>query len=248
MISFIMLTWNREKFIEKMLASFFSNLSGKHPFELLVIDNGSTDGSRKILESHAQAHPEMRIAYNRTNKGLSEYKKLLNRAKGDYIVIVDDDVIEFPHAFDDHMVSCMETFPEFGFVALDVVQDEHTNGAKPGPESYRNITRGAYTIAEGPTGGWCTILRRAEFRKIRFLFNLIRLNMKQGEDGSLQGLFASKLKLRSGIIDKIRCYHAAGPYFSKLYGCIERDIKKYEEAKLQSFVDAYKNYGDEGKA
>ena len=55
---------------------------------------GSTDGTvelfRKINNNRFYFH------FNKENKGLNAYKKLLNSARNDYILIIDDDVIDFP--------------------------------------------------------------------------------------------------------------------------------------------------------
>jgi glycosyltransferase involved in cell wall biosynthesis len=242
MITFVMLTWNRRKFIEMCLDAFYQSISSNCDYQFLLIDNGSDDGTVEFLKQRERIDKNLKVFYNKRNKGLSEYKKLLNRSKGDYIVIVDDDVIEFPKDFDLLMVNFLENFTDFGFIALDVVQNEHTNGGKPELENYVDIERNGYTISNGPAGGWCVILRRKDYAKIKFSFNLSRLNMYKGEDGKLCNLMSSKLNLKYGIMKDIRCFHATGPHYSKIYGCLDRDIIKYKKAKLTAFVDLYRNF------
>ncbi|MDD5185251.1 MAG: glycosyltransferase [Paludibacter sp.] len=242
MISFVMLTWNRRRFMEMCLDSFYQNISENCVYQFLLIDNGSDDGTVEALKKRQSDDKNLKVIYNKRNKGLNEYKKLLNRSKGDYIIIIDDDVIEFPKDFDLLMVKYLDNFPDFGFLALDVIQNEHTNGGKPDQQYYVDIERYGLTISEGQTGGWCAILRRKEYVKIKFRFNLSRLNMGKGEDGKLRRLMHSKLNLRSGIIKNITCFHACGPYYSNIYGFIERDLFKFKAAKLNAFVDLYNNF------
>lgn len=49
---------------------------------------------------------------------------------------MDDDVLAFPQKLDAIFIDYMQTFPHYGFIALNVIQNEFTNGAKPGPEFY----------------------------------------------------------------------------------------------------------------
>jgi glycosyltransferase involved in cell wall biosynthesis len=238
-----MLTWNRKSFLELNLNSFFQNISSNIEFQFIILDNGSTDGTVELLRAREQMDARIKVIYNKRNKGLNEYKRLLNMCKNDYIVIVDDDVIEFPPNFDQQMVSYMETFTDFGFVALDVVQNEHTNGAKPDETQYVDLMRDGLTISQGPAGGWCVIMRRRDYSKIRLRFNLgYKLDMSKGEDGKLSYLMRSKLNLKSGVMKGIRCFHASGPYYSKMFGCMDRDLMKFKEAKLDQFVALYKDF------
>jgi glycosyltransferase involved in cell wall biosynthesis len=238
-----MLTWNRKSFLELNLNSFFQNISSKIEYQFIILDNGSTDGTVELLREREQLDARLKVIYNKKNKGLNEYKRLLNMCKHDYIVIVDDDVIEFPPNFDQQMVNYLETFTDFGFVALDVVQNEHTNGAKPDETQYVDLMRDGLTISQGPAGGWCVIMRRKDYSKIRLRFNLgYKLNMSKGEDGKLSYLMRSKLNLKSGVMKGIRCFHASGPYYSSMFGCIDRDLIKFKEAKLDQFVELYKDF------
>jgi glycosyltransferase involved in cell wall biosynthesis len=242
MITFVMLTWNRKQFVEMCLDSFYRNISLNCNYQFLLLDNGSDDGTVEALKDRESKDKNLKVIYNKKNKGLNEYKKLLNECKGDYIIIIDDDVVEFPKDFDIQMLNFLDNAPDFGYIALDVIQNEHTNGGKPESHMYTDVEYNGYILAEGPTGGWCTAMRQKDYSKIKFWFNLNRLNMQNGEDGKLSKLMYSKLGLRSGLMKNIICFHACGPYYSKMYGCIERDIIKYKEAGLKKFVDIYKDF------
>jgi len=238
-ISFIMLTWNRRAFVNEMFTSFYKKLSKKYKYEFLIIDNGSDDGSKELLQSLALKDSALRINYNNRNKGLSEYKKLLFKSNGEYIIIIDDDVIEFVENFDEKLIQGLIAAPDFGYLALDVIQNEYTNGAKPDASCYKEIVRNGLLLLEGPTGGWCSILRQKDFKRIQWKFYLRTLNMKQGEDGLIAHLLKRVLNLRSAIIKDEKCLHACGPYYSKVYGHLKRDIEKYRDAGLDDLVEVY---------
>lgn len=240
-ISFVILTWNRYKFLEKCLEQLLSSIKDISRCEIVVMDNGSTDETANVLQTHA-SNERVRIITRDANYGLNAYKKLFKAAEGNYIVIVDDDVLGFPEGVDQIFLDYMQAFPDYGFLALNVIQNEFTNGAKPGPEFYVEEAREGKVIERGPTGGWCACFRVKEFKKIRFWFSLMNLNMKRSEDGLLAKLFQKRLGLKSGLIKEATCFHACGPYYAKEFGHLEREIEKYAISGLNNFVDIYKKY------
>lgn len=240
-ISFLILTWNRHKFLDKCLETLIPAIDNTKDCEIIVMNNGSTDETSAVLDKYKH-HPMLRIIHRRKNRGLKAYKRLFLYAKGDHMVVVDDDVLSFPRHLDTIFIDYMKSFPDFGFVGLNVVQNEFTNGAKPGPEHYTDVVMNDKVIQQGPTGGWCTCFRKQDFKKIRLKFLLADLSMKNGEDGFLSLCFEQKLGLKSGIIKDAVCFHASGPHYAKLYGHLEREIEKYASAELDDFVKVYREY------
>jgi glycosyltransferase involved in cell wall biosynthesis len=212
--------------------------------EVIVMDNGSTDKTRGVLERYRN-NELVKVIYREKNYGLNAFKKLFREAQGEYIVSVDDDVVQFPDDVDLIFGEYMKTFPDFGYVALNVVQNEFTNGAKPGPERYTEETRNGKTIQVGPTGAWCSCFRKSDFQKVRLGFRIIPLSMKRSQDGILIWMFKRKLHLKSGIIKDAVCFHMNGPYYAKQYGHLDHEIEKYSKAGLQSFVKEFKKFNDE---
>jgi len=141
-------------------------------------------------------------------------------------------------------IDYMQTFPHYGFIALNVIQNEFTNGAKPGPEYYTEETINGKTIEKGPTGGWCSCFRRKDLDKIWLRLRFTKMNMKTSEDSLLSSLFKKKLNLESGIIKDKICFHATGAHYAKQYDHLDREIEKYSKSGLQDFVDHYKKYVD----
>jgi len=241
LITLIILTWNRYQFLDRCLSSLFANLSGSCEYEILIMDNGSTDKTGEILNGlENRGMSCVRVIRNLSNKGLNAYKRLFGMAHGDYIIEIDDDILSFPKDFDQTMIDYMNVYSDYGFLALNVIQDEHTNGAKPDSSFYTEDIRGDMVVEKGPTGGWCSCFRKRDYRKIRFFFNLIPLNMKRCEDGTLAALFRFILRLHAGLIKNAVCLHACGPYYAKLYGQTDREIEKYMTAGLTEIAKNYR--------
>lgn len=246
MINYIMLTWNRKAFLKDLFQDFYKKVENQN-YEFHIIDNGSNDGTQDFLKDLSSKDSRLHVTYNESNKGLEEYKKLLkiaSRNNNDYIVIIDDDVLEFPNYFDKKLVSTMEVYNNVGFLALDVVQDEMTNGAKPDDDLYFEESKEGITIQRGPAGGWCAIMRTKDLKKIRFLLQFRKFDMSSGEDSNLVWFLKNLLRKGPAILKGEKCLHAAGPFYSKKYGYLERDIKKYENANLKDMVDLYQSYRD----
>lgn len=238
--SFVLLTWNRYRFLEICLEALLGSIADKDQCEILVMDNGSTDKTREVLGRYGEGSP-LRAIFRDKNYGLNGYKDLFAAAKGDYIVTVDDDVLKFPASTDRIFAEYMEAFPDYGYLALNVVQNEFTNGAKPGRESYTDEVRDGRTVQSGPAGGWCACFRRSDYRKIRLRLRLFPFSMKHPEDGFISRSLRSKLHLKSGVIKNAVCFHATGPHYAKEFGHLEREIEKYTESGLHGFADKYKS-------
>ncbi|TDO21420.1 glycosyltransferase family 2 protein [Pedobacter duraquae] len=243
-ISFVLLTWNRYKFLEKCLEALIPAIAHPEHAEIIVMDNGSTDNTPNVLARYA-SQKNLKVVTRKKNYGLNAYKKLFGMAKGEYVVIVDDDVLSFPKGLDDIFVDYMNAFPDYGFIALNVIQDKFTKGAKPPQENYTDDVRGDKIIEKGPTGGWCACFRKKQYNKVRLRFIFTNLDMKQSEDGLLSHLMLRRLKLKSGLIKNELCLHACGPHYAKVYGHMERELEKYEKSGLQHIVEEYKNYTEE---
>jgi len=240
-LSFLVLTWNRYKFLEICLERLLASLASPAECEIIVMDNGSTDATPTVLDRYRN-HPNIRILTLPKHLGLDAYKKLFAAARGDLLVTLDDDVLELPPALDRIFLTYMHAYPDFGYLALNVVQDERTNGAKPGPELYTEDLRGPLAVQLGPAGGWCACFRRRDYRKIRLTLYLRKFNMRHSEDAVLIARFKRLLGLKSGIIRDAVCLHACGPFYAKLYGHLDREIAKYAASGLTNFVDHFSTY------
>jgi glycosyltransferase involved in cell wall biosynthesis len=97
MISVIIAAYNAEKFLAKVLDSVYAQT--RLPDEVVIVDDGSTDNTRKIAEEYKEEASKKftRISCNlivQENKGPAAASNVAVRnAKGEYIVSVDSDVI-----------------------------------------------------------------------------------------------------------------------------------------------------------
>ena len=88
-------------------------------FELIVVDDGSTDDSLEILQSYAGKYPTMiRVLTHpeRQNRGTSVTdNRALKEARGKYWCSHDSDDVSYPDRFE-RQVALMESRPEIGWI------------------------------------------------------------------------------------------------------------------------------------
>lgn len=95
MLTAIICTYNRAKYIAPLLESISANDLSKTEYEILLVDNNCTDNTREICEAFSQAHKDVQFRYVvETEQGLSAARnKGIKEAKGNIIVYIDDDAL-----------------------------------------------------------------------------------------------------------------------------------------------------------
>jgi len=115
MISIIVAAYNCERYIEKALQSVFSQtLSHKH-YEVIVVNDGSTDNTLDILNKYSS---KIKLI-SQLNRGLTAAcNRGIEEAKGDYIIRLDAD-----DYFDKELLSAtlkiLESEPDYHCVYTD---------------------------------------------------------------------------------------------------------------------------------
>ena len=89
MISVIMLTYNREKLVGRAIESILKQ--SEPDFEFLIIDNGSTDQSGKIVDAYAEKDKRIRVIHRNCGNIGAGRNTGLDAAKGEFITFIDDD-------------------------------------------------------------------------------------------------------------------------------------------------------------
>lgn len=96
-LQIILITYNREKHVKKTFEQLFAENSPIKDYELLVLDNNSTDGTEKFVKQFRQQHKNIKYSKNRYNVGLSgNIAKAMEIADKEYVwIICDDDNYDF---------------------------------------------------------------------------------------------------------------------------------------------------------
>lgn len=111
LVSVIIANYNGKKYLEKCLSSVLETLYSN--FEVIFVDNGSTDGSLEILREF-QSDSRMRIVENGVNMGYAMGNNVgIVFARGDYVVFLNNDTIVEPDWLTE-LVNVMESDVSIG--------------------------------------------------------------------------------------------------------------------------------------
>lgn len=115
--SVIMSAWNQLQYTRECLDSLFS--STNYPYELILINNGSTDSTEKYFRSLSLKKPylkDIRIISNPVNIGVARaWNQGLKEGKGCYLAVISNDVI-FSGNWLTELIEYLESNPEAGIV------------------------------------------------------------------------------------------------------------------------------------
>lgn len=119
LVSIIMPVYNAGVFlcdaIDSMLQQTYSN------WELILIDDGSTDDSWEILLRYGQKDARIKLYQNETNQGVAKsLNKALELVSGDFVARMDADDISHPQRLE-RQVEFLQEHPEIDLISADTI-------------------------------------------------------------------------------------------------------------------------------
>lgn len=91
-LSVIVTFYNTEKYLNRLFSSLLKQGLAPTEYEVLAINDCSTDGSRQIAQKYANRYPQFKIIDHDVNKGLGEGRNTgIRAAKAEYITFIDGD-------------------------------------------------------------------------------------------------------------------------------------------------------------
>ena len=154
LISVYITNYNYARFLKKAIDSVLSQ--SFHDFELLIIDDGSTDDSKNIIECYA-SNPKIKIIYQH-NKGLNVTNNIaLRAASGKYIIRLDADDYFVSNALE-QMSGKLEANPELGMVFPNYYYIDEKDQVT-GEEVRHDFDNNKVSLLDQPAHGACTMIR-----------------------------------------------------------------------------------------
>lgn len=122
LISVIIINWNAMEYLKGCIQSILGNTEGG-AVEIIVVDNGSTDGSVRMIQDD---FPGVVLIRNESNVGFARANNIgIERAKGDYLFFINSDVVV--------LENCMAPLKDFldsnrdvGLVAPQILNGDRT--------------------------------------------------------------------------------------------------------------------------
>jgi glycosyltransferase involved in cell wall biosynthesis len=121
LVSVPMLTYNHEKYIAQAIESVLKQKTD-FPIELVIGEDGSTDGTRAIVESYAQSYPEqIKIVTSAANVGaLANNIRTTKACNGKYLAILEGDDYWHDESKLQKQVDFLEKNLEYGLAHSEV--------------------------------------------------------------------------------------------------------------------------------
>ena len=135
LVSVVIVNWDYGRFVGAAIDSIRRQ---DYPhFECLIVDNGSTDDSRAVIARHVAGDPRFSTLFFDRNHGqMAAWLEALDRAKGEFVTVLDSDDIKFPNFISSHVQVHLALRLGIAFTSSRVVEidaeDRVINGANLG--------------------------------------------------------------------------------------------------------------------
>lgn len=161
----LIVNYNTETLLKDCLQSLFQHRTSV-PFEVIVVDNASTDGSVRMLE----AFPQVRLIRSEENLGFAGGNNLgLRESTADYTLLLNSDTLVLDGALD-ALVNAMEQDPRIGILGGKLLNPDRS--PQPScvpmrfPLPYSSPERDCEALW---VSGACLLIRRETLAEIGFL-------------------------------------------------------------------------------
>jgi glycosyltransferase involved in cell wall biosynthesis len=97
-------TYNRSALLERVLDACFEQTAGDDLYEVVLVNDGSTDRTREVIERVRARATCPFLALEQPNGGLAKARNTgIAAARGARIIFIDDDVLPLPNFVEEHL-------------------------------------------------------------------------------------------------------------------------------------------------
>ena len=122
-VSVLMPAYNVEKYVGEAIESILNQTF--KDFEFIIINDGSTDNTAKIIKEYAKKDKRIKFINNKKNQGfIAALNECLDVAKCEYVAKMDSDDISLPNRLE-KQIEFLDSHPDYGMVGcgLKAFQD-----------------------------------------------------------------------------------------------------------------------------
>jgi len=130
-LSIIVCTYNRIQYLPKCLASCNHQLLSKAKYEVIVVDNNSTDRTKEFCDDFKKQNPDLNFVYvNESSQGHTWARnKGIESSKGSILSFLDDDAFPSPN-YAEAIVEFFSQYPDITGIGGKIIPI-YENGIKP---------------------------------------------------------------------------------------------------------------------
>lgn len=125
-LSFVVPVYNVVKYLEATLDSIF-NQKTKYDYEVICVDDGSTDSSAEILKQYAEKYSNLKFI-SQKNCGVGAARNLgLSHVEGEYVAFIDSDDLLADNYVETVMYNFKRTYADIVTYAARKIKEDGTN-------------------------------------------------------------------------------------------------------------------------
>ncbi len=125
LVSIIIPVFNKMEYTKNCISTLYQ-VTPSNLFELIIVNNGSTDGTKEFLEDFVKDHPNLKIINNKENFG---FAKACNQgaqlAKGEYLLFLNNDIIPLANWLEE-MLNIIKNDKKVGIVGSKLLFPDGT--------------------------------------------------------------------------------------------------------------------------
>lgn len=229
-LSFIIPIYNCEQYIRNNLNILIGSPLAVDDYEILLIDDGSKDGSSVICHEYDEKWSNIHYFYQQNQGPATARNTGLNHAQGDYIWFVDADDRINPD-FLVGLKSIVETESNVDLVAFGYVEEYSDRQERKLPTQKKTFCSGLEYLQSQTSGSylWNHIYRRKAIGKVRMLDGVSHI-----EDYCFNRLVVTKLK-------KVMVLPEVGYYYNR-YNQNSISHRRHLRDRVKANVDSLRVY------
>ncbi len=211
------ITWNARALLEQLLDSVYESVNNIE-FEVLVVDNGSTDGTIEMIKEN---YPDVVLVENPENLGVAPARnQLLKKARGRYTLSLDVDTTMIQKGVVETLVATMDAHPEAAIGGPKLVYKDGSLqlSCRPFPSPLNIMLEGTFL--------------QKYFPDSRFVKDY---NMEEWDHASLREvdwMYGAALMIRASALEEIG-------YFDEGYFYLYEDIDLCFQARRKGYKVLY---------
>ena len=204
-LSVIVPIYNKAEYIEPCLESILEQ--DLESFEVIAVDDGSTDDSGKVCDEMARLYPNLKVMHVLSG-GVTAARRIgVEHAKGEYVTFVDADDLMKPQALSVLLDAIRETGADEVVATYDTHYGEHITTKIVGTIDAEWMIRQLMASTAKFCVLWAVIFRRDKIIDCLYAPRVIR----SGEDILMQILFLLKRPKVVFIPDSVYVYTVGLP-------------------------------------
>jgi len=222
--SIVVLCYNGlEETTRPCLESIVAN-TAPDTYELIIVDNGSTDGTVDYLKVFVEQNPHVYLQLNDYNKGYADGNNDgIRIAHGQYVVLLNNDTL-VPNGWLEKLLKLFNDQPSIGLIGPVTNSAGNEQRIELTGLNEKNFEEIASSYVERQSGVWfdterlgffCVAIRRKVLDKVGLLDENFGIGMFEDDDYCVR---AKKARFTLAVVEDCFIYHKGSVTFSKLSG------------------------------